>query len=206
MVLLVHSGNRDLYRRELDSMHRDRKTVFIDMHGWNLTAAGDREYDQFDIDEAVYLIEADPTTGQHICSMRLLPSTGPHLLSDVFPQLCDEAVPRGEHIWEVTRICFEPSMRGKERRWMLKHITLAAAEFGLLHGIRQFTVMAYLSFLPEVLSLGWDSQPLGVPKPVDDKEPVVAFTVNVTPEVLQRFRSDWNVSAPVLELDTRRAA
>lgn len=206
MVLVVHGQNREAYARELDSMHRDRKTVFIDMHHWNLVATGEREYDQFDTGDAVYLIEADPISGQHVCSLRLLPTTGPHLLSDVFPQLCDAGVPRGEDVWEVTRICFAPSMRGRERRQMLKHITLAAAEFGLLYGIRRYSVMAYLSFLPEVLSLGWDSDPLGVPKQIDEREPVAAFTVDVTPEVLQLFRRQWEVSATVLQLSTPRAA
>src|ERR1044072_3733326 len=118
MVLVVHSKNRALYPREIDAMHRDRKTVFVDMARWNLTATGDYEYDQFDTDDAVYLIEADRRTGEHICSPRLLPTTGPHLLADVFPQLCDAGVPRAEDVWEVTRICFRPSMRGRERRDM----------------------------------------------------------------------------------------
>lgn len=206
MVVAVHASNRTLYARELDSMHRDRKTVFVDLHKWNLTATGDHEYDQFDIDQAVYLIDADPVTGQHVCSIRLLPTSGPNLLADVFPQLCEGEIPRSDDVWEITRMCFAPHLRGRERRAAHNNLALATAEFGLVYGIRQFSLMAYLNFLPDVIAQGWDSTPLGLPKQVDDQQPVAAITVNVTPAILQHFRQKYGVSRPVLELAMPRAA
>ncbi|BCW88118.1 4-coumaroyl-homoserine lactone synthase [Alphaproteobacteria bacterium SO-S41] len=207
MVLVVHAGNRHRYERELDSMFRDRKTVFVDLAKWKgLTADGDHEHDQFDTDAAVYLIAAEPGTGRHLSSLRLLPTTGPNLLTDVFPHLCAGALPAADDVWEVTRICFAPHLRGGARKEVFKLIALAAAEVGLVYGLRQYSVMAYLSFLPEVLAMGWDHAPLGVPQQVDERDPVVAFTLTIDSETLRKFRTQWGVRAPVLHLDTYEAA
>ncbi len=206
MVLVVHGANRARYARELDAMFRDRKTVFIDMHKWDLVADGPYERDQFDTDAAVYLIATEPRTGKHLSSLRLLPTTGPNLLADVFPQLCDGPPPSADDVWEVTRICFAPHLRGAERRQVFQSIALASAEVGLLYGLTRYSVMAYLSFLPEVLAMGWDSSPLGLPQAVDAREPVSAFTLDVNSETLRKFRQQWNVRQPVLHLDTYEAA
>jgi N-acyl-L-homoserine lactone synthetase len=202
MVLVVHKGNAARHKRELDAMFRDRKAIFIDMHKWNLVADGPYERDQFDGDDAVYLIAADPQTGAHLSSLRLLPTTGRTLLAEIFPQLCDGPPPKDADVWEVTRICFAPHLRGSARKEVFKQIALAAAEIGLLYGIRRYSVMAYLSFLPEVLAMGWESAPLGIPQHVDEREPVSAFTLEIDAVTLKKLREQWGVARPVLHHET----
>lgn len=208
MVLVVHRGNRHRYARELDEMFRARKRVFIDLAKWSaLKADGPYERDQFDTDDAVYLITTEPGTGRHLSSLRFLPTTGPTLLATIFPQLCEGPLPQADDVWEVTRMCFSPDLRGSARREVFKSIALATAEVGLVYGIRKLSIMAYLSFLPEVLALGFDHAPLGLPQHVDEKDdPVLAFAFDIDTATLARLRTQWNVRLPVLQLDAYEAA
>ena len=69
----------------LESMFEDRKRLFIDLLDWDLTVVDDRlEVDRFDDAYATYIIAAD-RAGRHLASMRLLPSTRPHLLGTQRP-------------------------------------------------------------------------------------------------------------------------
>ena len=71
------------------AMFAARKQVFIDLLGWDLPVLEDQfEVDQFDTVEARYLILLGPD-GEHKASARLLPSTAPHILGDLYPHLCD---------------------------------------------------------------------------------------------------------------------
>src|SRR5690242_6135136 len=88
VIHFVTAGNRAQHEKLCDSMFRDRKAVFIDRLGWNLqTIDGNREIDQFDTPDAVYVVEANAEQ-RHLASLRLLPTTKPHLMSEVFPFLC----------------------------------------------------------------------------------------------------------------------
>src|SRR6185437_1946132 len=105
MIQLVTHSDRPRFERELAEMFRERKRIFVDRLGWEVpVVGGEFEIDQFDTDDAIYLIASDPN-GVQLGSCRLLPTTGPHLLGDVFPHLCEREVPRGDDIWEVTRMC-----------------------------------------------------------------------------------------------------
>ena len=96
MVDVVTANNRHRFAGVLDQMHRDRKAVFVDRLKWDVPVVdGVFEKDQFDTSDAIYLVATDPKHQQHLGSVRLLPSNGPHLLGEVFPHLCEKAVPTG---------------------------------------------------------------------------------------------------------------
>ena len=95
----------------LRAMYRARKEVFVDLLKWDLPVlAGEFEIDQFDGEDAVYLISA-AEDGEHFGSIRLLPTDRPHLLGSIFPHLCDGPPPSGADIWEITRGCLSPRLR-----------------------------------------------------------------------------------------------
>jgi N-acyl-L-homoserine lactone synthetase len=83
---------------------RFRYQVFIEMLGWQLqTADGDQELDQFDRPDTVYVIARDES-GDIAGSARLLPTTRPYLLGDVFPHLLHgQPPPATSAIWELSR-------------------------------------------------------------------------------------------------------
>ena len=53
--------------------------------------------------------------GKVLGYQRMLPSTRPHLLSEVMPELCEVERPVGPHIWECTRHCVAQGHREKGR-------------------------------------------------------------------------------------------
>jgi N-acyl-L-homoserine lactone synthetase len=203
MLYVVTQQNRTDFARPLREMYGDRKTVFVDRLGWRLPMVdGELEIDQFDGDFAVYLLALDDE-GRHAGSLRLLPTTRPHLLSEVFPHLCERGVPRGPEIWEITRLMTRPGLAdaGPVRRDLM----LGVVEFALMRGVDRYTCMTHVPFLSAVLAVGWDCEPLGLPQD-DDGLMVGAIAINITPETLTLVRGLTGQSQPVLNWEARHAA
>jgi N-acyl-L-homoserine lactone synthetase len=160
---------------------------------------GRYEIDQFDTDEAVYLIDSDPRTGRHLASMRLLPSTEPHLLQDVFPILCDEPVPVGDDIMELTRFCVSPDVPKPEAPVLMSRMWVAAVEYALLFGITRYSCVSHLQRLSSLLSAGLDARPLGEFKEVEGQM-VGAILFTISPASLRDARQRYGYRATVLDV------
>ena len=198
MVAVVTNENRSAYQQELKSMHRHRKQVFVDFLKWDIPVVdGQYEIDQFDADDAVYLMVVDAKTHSHMGSVRLLPSTSPHMLGDVFPFLCDGGVPVAQDIWEITRLCTAPGVANP--KIILNHLATALMEFGLLYGVRQYTCVSHMTGLSQMLAFGWECEPLGLPQTVN-QEQIGAMAINVSPTALQMFRQRLGVRLPLLQM------
>lgn len=84
-------------------MARYRHRVFVQRLGWKLPCAGEKEYDQFDRDDTVYVVAQDEA-GEVTGTARLLPTTSPYLLREVFPQLLHGLPPpESAETWELSR-------------------------------------------------------------------------------------------------------
>lgn len=200
MVDVVTANNRRNFRPVLDGMHRDRKQVFVDQLKWDIPVVdGQFEKDQFDNDDAIYLVATDPQRTRHLASVRLLPSTGPHLLGDVFPYLCEGEVPRGDDVWEITRLCSSPA-RDFDVKLVRRRLATAMVEFALLYGIQRYTCITHVPYLSYLLAVGWECEPLGMPQTVGDSL-IGALSINITPATLQLFRQKMKSRVPVLQLD-----
>jgi N-acyl-L-homoserine lactone synthetase len=162
------------------AMFEARKRVFIDLLGWDLPVlAGKYELDQFDDAHARYLILADADQN-HLASARLLPTTRPHILSDLFAHLCDGPLPTGPDTWEITRFCLDRSLRAPERRRWRDALVVALAHYALEHGITTYTGVAEQAWLAQVLQFGWRAEPLGHPCTVDGMT-LGALRIEITP-------------------------
>jgi acyl-homoserine lactone synthase len=149
--------------RTLRMMFEDRKTVFVDLLGWDLPVLDGRfEVDGFDDEDAVYVIVADPD-GDHLGSARLIRTDRPHILDSMFPGLCAAAPPSGPRIFEITRFCLSPRRSAAARRRTRNRLVTGLARYALDAGIRTFTGVAELSWLQQILAFGWDCRPLGPP-------------------------------------------
>jgi acyl-homoserine lactone synthase len=147
-----------------DAMYRDRKRVFIDLRGWGLRVTdGQFEVDQFDGPATVYCI-ATNSTGAHFGSIRMLRSEGPHILGDIFPELCEEGVPRGPGIWELSRGVLSPALPAAKRLEVRNTLVSAVVEYALHRGIDAYICIADSGWLSQILSLGWECRPLGLPR------------------------------------------
>lgn len=181
----------------LRSMFADRKRLFVDLFNWDVPVVDDRyEMDQFDNVDTVYLIVAD-AQGEHEASIRLFPSTRPHMLGTLFAHLCPLGVPIDDATWESTRLCL-PQRHGAERRRELRNVLFSAmVDVALDRGIERYTGVVPDPFRKEVLSLGWQAEPLG-PAVRISGGPIGAFLIHVRPDTPQRL--GWTgVYSPVLQ-------
>jgi len=177
------AANRPLLR----SMFADRKRLFVDLFGWDVPVVDDQyEIDRFDNADTVYLIVTDDS-GTHEASIRLFPSTRPHMLGTLFPHLCPLGVPVGETTWESTRLCL-PQRHGADRRRALRNILFTAmVDVALKRGIERYTGVVSDAFRKEVLAMGWRAEPLG-PAVRISGGPVGAFLVHVDQDTPERLR------------------
>lgn len=180
-----HSAASDAVMR---AMFEARKRVFVDLLGWDLPVLADRfEIDQFDDEHARYLILAD--TGQnHLASARLLPTTRPHILGDLFAGLCDAPPPAGPDTWEITRFCLDRNLRAPERRRWRDALVLALAHYALERGITTYTGVAERGWLEQILAFGWRAEALGRPRVINNMT-IGALRIEIsaeTPALLAR--------------------
>ena len=113
MILVVDALNKHRFVSVLDDMFKLRARVFQDRMGWDVTVRNDREIDTFDELDPAYIICLDEEYEVVGCA-RLLQTTGPHMLSDVFYEILDGEPPlRSATIWESTRFCVDRDRLGK---------------------------------------------------------------------------------------------
>ncbi|MEO8373580.1 MAG: acyl-homoserine-lactone synthase [Sphingomonas bacterium] len=163
MVQLLDTTLKEAGDAALNLMFAARKSVFVDLLRWNVPVRdGCHEIDQFDDDHARYLILlADD--GRHLASTRLLPTTRPHILDTLFPDLCEHPLPRSPRTREITRFCLDRSLRAVDRRQVRDQLVTAIVEHAVEHGITTYTGVAEMGWFQQILSFGWDCRPLGLP-------------------------------------------
>lgn len=187
----VSAGSPQRYYGVTAAMHRDRKRVFVDSLGWKVpVVGGEFEIDQFDDEHATYLVVADGADPRrHLGSVRLLSSEREHILGDIFPELCDGEVPRGPDVMEITRLCIAPDAGGVRAGMNVRRqLAIGLTEYALLHDIRTYTLVCVTQHLPQVLAVGWDVEPLGLPVLIDGQM-LCAARINITPATLSLLRS-----------------
>jgi acyl-homoserine lactone synthase len=129
--------------------------------------------------------------------LRLLPSERPHLLSSVFSHLCDDAVPTGPDIWEITRGCLSPALRAPARLEIRNRLATAAVHHALAHCIARYTCIADSRWLAQIPKLGWETHPLGAPRRIAGVL-TGALEMRITPATPERFRAAGNYAAATL--------
>ncbi|WP_170400731.1 acyl-homoserine-lactone synthase [Ruegeria arenilitoris] len=105
MLRYVYADELHRYSLLSEGMFKDRADQFKARLGWDVQVnSRGEERDQYDELNPLYVIweEAD---GSHGGSMRVLPTTGPVMINDVFGHLTGGSPVRDPRIWEVTRFC-----------------------------------------------------------------------------------------------------
>ncbi len=205
MVILESGGGELLEGRILRQMFEARKQVFVDLLKWDVPVLDGRfELDEFDDEHANYIIVADPE-GNHLGSARLLPTIRPHILGDLFPELCAAAVPAGPDIFEITRFCLGRRQGALARRETRNRLVSALVAFALEYGIRTYTGVAEMGWLQQILAFGWDCRPLGAPLQLRGRlTGALAISINSETPALLDQNGIWTAEA--LELAPLAAA
>ena len=199
MIDVILPENRFAFAQALLEMHHDRKRVFIDRLGWDLPSRQSwLEIDEFDSEYAVYLISRESGTGRHQASVRLLPSTQPHVLASLFPGLCEQSVPVAEDCWEISRLLASPAqINGTALVRVHRLLALALVEFALLNQIRSYSLVIEADRVPALLSVGWDVRPLGLPTLCEDRQ-LQALQIEIAEDTLRVTRSRLGFERSVL--------
>jgi N-acyl-L-homoserine lactone synthetase len=184
------------------SMHADRKRVFVDMLKWDVPHDGLLERDQYDTDLADYLILQDSETGEHKASVRVLPTVGGHMFSDVFPFLCEGDVPRGPRIREISRFVIAPRVPRRERQLVRNMLIRALIDFGQMTGVEAYTCVCDIAFLTQLLAGGWRIEPLGLPQNYQGSM-IGALMFHVEHDSIARTSEAWRAPGPMLRLVER---
>jgi acyl-homoserine lactone synthase len=198
MILVVNAQNHRLFQAELAQMCRQRKAVFVDGAGWKIPVIADMEMDAYDRRDTIYLLAKDRPDGQVLASVRLLTTTGPHLMCELFDEAAREAMPRGATVWEASRFCTAPGLRGRKRRHaLLWEIICGVIETGLLYGIDEVIFAASRALLPLALRCGWEARTLAR-RLSDTEDEVSAVVAAITAAGLRRVRQLHGVSIPAI--------
>jgi acyl-homoserine lactone synthase len=188
MIHIVTPENEHLYRDEMDKAYRLRHKVFVEEMGWHDLARPDgREIDPFDTKYAVHMLYIEH--GMVLGYQRFLPTTRPHLLSDVMPELCEVERPEGAHIWEISRHCVAPGQRagGRFACAVAVAMGIAMVEWGFECGISKFVIEIDPMGLVPLVQCHFQPMPLGLPKKIGGKD-FIALTLTYDGRTLERLR------------------
>jgi acyl homoserine lactone synthase len=141
MFILVQAHQYDRYQSLMGQSFRLRKRVFYDQLGWAVKIDGDRERDEYDALRPAYLMWCNDRADRLYGTLRLMPTTGPTLLYDVFRDTFPDANLMAPGIYEGTRMCVDEEMLatdfpGLDAGKAFCMLLLALCECGLSHGIR----------------------------------------------------------------------
>jgi len=141
-LLVIDSSEANDQAQRMRSMFRFRHKVFRERLGWEVGSRHGLEIDHFDALEPVYMV-SENARREVDGSWRLLPTTGPYMLKDTFPQLLrGEDAPQDPAVWEISRFATLAG-EGRERAQAnLGSVTFAMIRsllpFAEKHGIRQY--------------------------------------------------------------------
>jgi acyl homoserine lactone synthase len=140
VIYIVDSLNKDDHATLLEDMYRLRKRVFHDRLGWDVVVRDGKETDLFDELDPAHVVSVDDA-GRVVGCMRLLQTTGPHMLADVFSSILDGEAPlRSSRVWEATRFCVDTQRltagRGRNSiSYVTSEVMIGAFEYAMAAGV-----------------------------------------------------------------------
>ena len=205
MLHVISRENAHRHWDALASMHQLRRKVFRERLGWDVTVVNGLELDQFDLPDAHYLVHYS-TDGQVNACTRLLPTTGPYLLADVFPGLVTGTPPNAADVWESTRFCADQESAPANIAAVLMAGML---EFGLFTGLRAYVSVSDIRMEPIMRRAGW--KPIRLGGTIETgTDTAAAEWLEVSRTFLARVRDRAGVIGPVIanldELPAERVA
>lgn len=129
----------------LEAMFRLRYEVFHEKLGWAVNVVDGMERDHFDdLKETTYIMGMGETQNVDAC-WRLLPTTGPYMLKDTFPELLHgQDAPEAADVWELSRFAVATSRTATDNA-AFGPISMAlmkeSARFAMERGISRYVTV-----------------------------------------------------------------
>lgn len=181
MIHLITIQNRHLYAEELKSFHRERRQQFIVERGWDLVEREGGEYDDYDDEEALYLLGlADD--GELDVGCRLRPTISGGVIPDIFPHLVasHEAPVRRSGVFECTRYFSTARARGRRGFEARSRLHISMQECVRDRGGHRLLGFVDLSLLAHLRRFsGLRIRPIGLPAPYGEDGTTIAFEIGV---------------------------
>ena len=190
MIKIVTKDNAGRYVSDLHQMHRLRKMVFRDRLGWDVTVSGELEADEYDGMESIYLISIDRYGAVNGC-VRLLPTTGPNMLRDIFPSFVTKAaVPCGEHVWEASRFAVSSTDARAEAglSQTTYELLIGVLRFALSNSIRTIACVVDVRMERILRRAGWQLDRLGPARRIGNTI-AMAGQLDVSAQVLRQLEA-----------------
>ena len=188
LVHIVTPENESLYKVQMDQAYRLRHRVFLEQQEWCTLGDPDgRELDEFDNKNAVHMLCIDE--GKVLGYQRLLPTTRPHLMSDVIPELCLGEPPVGAHIWEMSHHCISTDHQpGRSSAITIANtLGLALVEWGLECGVTRIIIEIEPTGIIPLVQLDFQPVPLGLQCNIRGRD-MIAVMVAFDKRTLERLR------------------
>lgn len=203
MIVRINGSERDQNRALINEMYRQRARVFKERLGWEVEVQDGMETDRFDDENPLYLISVDDVTGRLRGSLRLLPTTGPNMLRDVFPVLLPEDfVVESATIWESSRFSMDPEaavpLPGRAISYVTGELLAGLVETGLEAGLTE-VVSVFDARMVRVLRMaGYPAELIGEARRIG-----VCLTYaglfEVSEAALERIRVACGITGSVLQ-------
>lgn len=205
MFITIEGPQREKHRSLLDQMFRLRKAVFYDQLQWEVPVTGPYERDRYDELTPAYLVWCSPDGATLYGSARLMPTTGPTLLYDVFfDTLPHAAALQAPGIWEVTRLCLHEENISRDHPGIdnaraIGLMCLALAECAVAHNIHTL-LCNYEPHMARVYKrTGCPVQELGRADGYG-RRPVCCGAFHMSPETVSAMREAQNIDLPLYHL------
>ncbi len=202
MIRVIDGLYKSDFQNEVDQMFRLRKRVFLERLNWDVKIRGDFEIDEFDDLNPLYVLSVNERTNQVVGSLRLLPTTGPNMLADVFSDLLPEGqLIRNPTIWESSRYCVDTQLA---EQWGEHGVHRASAE--LLIALCEIGMHVGLTFIVTVIDLRMErilrrlncaGDRIGEPRRYGSVT-AIAGLWETSDEMLQQLRSNSGIVESVL--------
>ena len=203
MLKLIEGSYASFFPKEMDAMFRNRAETFSGRLRWDVVVKNGYERDRFDDLNPLYLVSVDPDTEQYWGSLRLLPTTGPNMLRDVFPELLEDGeIVESSTIWESSRIC-AVSAKGQPGRghngvnYVLNELVAGIGEVALIAGLTQIVSVFDARIYRVLKAVGCEPEIIGRPRRIGETT-AFAGLFEPDPVRLAAFRAELGMGDSVL--------
>ncbi len=165
--MITVGARNELAPHIVSSMHEFRHEIFVGRLGWSLPLLDGVERDQYDNEQTVYFVDRDEGGNITACA-RLLPTTTPYMLPDLFSALLGGVrAPRDPAVWELSRFATSVRKSREGRILSLSQPTLdlleAVSEFARRHAAKRLLLVTSIASERLLLRAGFDVHRVAAP-------------------------------------------